>query len=40
MFLAEQFAQALIAVLHLAHELLHEIADLVRQHADVAVLSA
>jgi len=36
----EELADPLVALLHLADELLNEIADLVRQHADVAVLGA
>jgi hypothetical protein len=36
----EELANPLVALLYLAYELLHEIADLVRQHADVAVLGA
>jgi hypothetical protein len=36
----EELADPLIALLHLANELLHEIADLVRQGANVAVLGA
>ena len=36
----EQLADPLVALLHLADQLLNEIADLVCQHADVAVLGA